>query len=127
MVQRCYKPGATKYEHYGGRGIEVCERWRNSFEAFIEDMGECPSRKHSIDRIDNEGDYEPDNCQWATQTQQGNNTRANHVITFDGKTMTMKQWANKTGIKYSTLAARLNILGWSVERSLTAPVKFHHP
>lgn len=122
MLERCNSPSHSSYHNYGGRGIAVCPEWK-SFESFLEDMGECPSNSHSIDRIDNDGNYEPGNCQWVTQTEQGNNTRANHVITFSGKTMTMKQWANETGIKYSTLAARLNILGWSIERSLTKPVK----
>lgn len=111
-----------KYGNYGGRGIAVCERWLNSFEAFLEDMGPRPSNKHSIDRINNDGNYEPENCRWATSVEQQNNRRSNVLFTFYGKTMTLTQWSHIAQIKPSTVEKRLK-RGWSEKEAFWTPVK----
>jgi hypothetical protein len=102
----------------------VCRRWRESFEAFYSDMGPRPTSGHSIDRIDNDGDYEPGNCRWATRSEQQNNRRASRYISFNGKRMTVEQWAEYLGMSRDTLTKRLN--NWSVERALTEPIDVKH-
>lgn len=120
MIGRCENENDAKYPDYGARGITVCRRWRESFEAFFEDMGPRPSIKHTLDRIDNDGNYEPGNCRWATKRQQGRNTRRNRMLTFDGETMCLADWAERTGIPRSVLQIRLRD-GWSIQRALTTP------
>lgn len=119
MLARCTKPRSTMYPSYGARGIRVCERWSTSFDAFLQDMGEPPTPKHSIDRIDNNGHYEPGNCRWADPKTQGNNARHNRIIEFRGESMTLSQWAERVGMRYQLIQARLSRLGWTVERALT--------
>lgn len=97
MIARCHCPGSTAYAGYGGRGISVCERWRSSVELFAADIGPRPSPKHSLDRRDNNGNYEPDNCRWATLMQQFSNTRSCRYITFQGITLTHAGWARACG------------------------------
>ena len=122
MKARCVVPSASGYENYGGRGIVVCDRWLNSFENFLADMGERPSKAHSIDRYpDNDGNYEPSNCRWATRKQQTRNTRANRRISFCGETLCVAEWAERVGIHCDTIYDRLK-LGWSIDRALTEPV-----
>jgi hypothetical protein len=122
---RCRNPNTTHYADYGGRGIKVCDRWRDSFADFFADMGPRPSANHTIDRIDNGGDYEPGNCRWATMSEQCNNRRTCRNLTFQGETHTVTEWAQIRGIAVDTLLARVR-LGWSVERALTTPVKPPH-
>lgn len=129
LKYRCLQPRCKRYADYGGRGIKVCERWL-TFKNFLADMGEKPTRKHSIDRIDNDGNYScghcddclindwPANCRWATDKEQGNNSRQVKWLTLDGKTLTLTQWSEKLNIGISTLSLRLKY-GWSVERALT--------
>lgn len=117
MITRCTNPAAINYANYGGRGITVCERWK-SFENFFADMGE-PATGTTLDRKDNERGYEPGNCRWATRAEQANNTRINHHITAFGETLTVSQWAERIGVKYQTLYARITRRGWSPEKSLT--------
>lgn len=105
ILQRCNNPRSPAYERYGGRGIKVCERWQK-FENFLEDVGRRPSSGHSIDRRDNDGDYCPENCRWATRIEQSNNTRRNILLTAHGKTQTLKQWSVELGINYGTLWSR---------------------
>jgi len=121
MIHRCTKKDDKNYHHYGGRGIGVCERWSVSFEAFYQDMGPRPNPSYSLDRIDNNGNYEPNNCRWATVQEQGNNRRTNTKITFKGQTMSIAQWSQVTGIDTSNLCKRIQA-GWPIERVLTEPV-----
>src|SRR6266436_4499546 len=92
MLTRCYNPRFNGYKYYGGRGITVCERWRHSFENFLADMGVKPSLKHSLDRIDCNGPYSPDNCRWATRLEQNANQRRIKLYTFGGETRHLKEW-----------------------------------
>lgn len=121
VLDRCGNVSNKDYLHYGGRGIAVCPEWK-SFEQFYADMGPRPSPKHSIDRKDNNGNYCKENCRWATRKEQHNNQRSNKMLTYNGETRTMSQWAEEAGISYSALRYRL-IRGWSVEKALTTPVK----
>lgn len=118
MIQRCFNPNNKRFKGYGGRGITVCERWRK-FHDFYADMGERPSGL-SIDRINNDGDYEPGNCRWATPKQQQNNLRTNAFIEFRGERLRKHEWARRMGISIGALFFRLQH-GWSIERALTTP------
>lgn len=123
MIYRCTNPNAHGYENYGGRGIRVCDRWARSFEAFLEDMGPRPSPKHTIDRIDNYGHYEPGNVRWATKKEQSRNTRRNHVLEHFGRSMTIAEWAEETGLSFTTITSRLD-RGWDVDRALSPDLAF---
>lgn len=118
MLSRCYGANHERYPRYGGRGITVCDRWRESPENFYADMGPKPTPGHSLDRIDNDGPYSPDNCRWATPAQQRANTSTSRMLTHNGKTMSMSEWSEETGVHMSTLCQRLK-RGWSVDRALT--------
>lgn len=121
MKQRCSRNYKGKKSHlYAGKGIKFCDRWM-SFENFLADMGEAP-KGLTIDRINSDGNYEPQNCRWATSKTQGNNTSANKIITYKGETKTLSLWADELSIKANTLNYRL-IRGWSVERAFNTPVE----
>lgn len=118
MRSRCHSPTNQDYKEYGGRGIVVCEEWRNSFEAFLRDMGE-PSTGLSLDRFpDNNGNYEPGNCRWTTSKNQGRNKRNNRLITFNGITAPLSEWAETTGLTITTIYTRFR-KGYSVEKILS--------
>ena len=103
--------------------MTVCERWQSSYAAFLEDVGPRPSPSHSLDRYpDNDGNYEPSNVRWATAAAQCRNRRSNVMIEYGGKRMCIKDWAVELGISCNTLRNRLKLLGWSVQKSLTAKV-----
>lgn len=120
MKGRCSNKKNSSFRNYGGRGIKVCERW-HKFENFYEDMGDKPINK-SIDRINNNGNYEPSNCRWADNYQQTNNRRFNVVLEFNGEKMTVSNWARHIDINAKSLYNRIH-LGWPTERILTEPVR----
>lgn len=120
MKQRCSNPKNPKYHLYGGRGIKVCDRWLDSFENFIWDMGRRPSDEYSLDRYPNmNGNYEPGNTRWATKLEQANNLRSTKQLTHDGKTQSQAEWARDLGISAITLRERLQ--NWSLEKALSTP------
>ena len=121
MTSRCSNPGDPNWEMYGGRGIQVCERWM-SFESFLSDLGKRPTST-SIDRIDSNGNYEPTNCRWATPEVQSNNKRNNRFVDFEGQRLTIAQWARAKDMSKQALIMRLNA-GWEVKRALTQPIRF---
>lgn len=121
MLTRCYNPRDEYYDDYGGRGIGVCERWRNSFEAFLEDMGPRPTQQHKIERLENDRGYGPENCVWATDVQQARNRRSNFVVEFSGKSQCLMSWCEELNLSYYTVRDRLRVLHWSVERAFATP------
>lgn len=122
MKSRCYNKNNISYKNYGGRGITVCDSWLTSFENFYKDMGEKPSPELSLERSNVNGNYECDNCYWATVFIQSNNKTNNVHIEFDGEGKTLREWASSTGISYNVLKRR-RLRGWSIKDLLTKPVK----
>lgn len=118
MIRRCTSPSAHNFARYGGRGVKVCDRWHH-FENFLADMGERPEGC-SIERIDNNGNYEPDNCRWATCKEQSSNMRVNRKLTFNGETLHLTEWARRLNMRPTTLRGRLQS-GWSVPDALSTP------
>ena len=129
IKNRCYNPNRKNYPRYGGRGITVCDEWmgENGYAIFREWAmkngydPEAPYMQCTIDRIDSNGPYAPWNCRWASMKEQANNMRTNRLLTYNGETKTMSQWAETVGIKADTIQCRLKYYGWSVEEALTIP------
>lgn len=123
LKKRCLNPKTEQYSNYGGRGITVCDEWRDSFQAFYDwAMANGYRDDLTLDRIDGNGNYEPSNCRWATWKEQQNNRRNNHFITYNGETKTLKQWSEQVGIDWDILYSRLK-KGWSVEKALTTKAR----
>lgn len=116
MKARCYNPKSQRFYTHGGRGITVCDRWKDSYENFVLDMGIKPEG-YTLDRIDNDKGYEPGNCRWATPKEQANNRRTNIFVEFDGQILTVKQWSEALGISFSALMKRLSRM--PVEKALS--------
>ena len=132
MLHRCRYTDKRNCRNHGGRGIRVCDRWQEphgqGFLNFLADMGPRPSMKHSIDRYpNNDGDYEPGNCRWATQKEQTNNTRRNVWIEHNGVSHTIAQWAALVGLDPGTLYSRIITGKWDIEKALTTPVRKYKP
>lgn len=123
MLSRCNNPNLADYPRYGGRGIVVCDRWANSFESFLADMGPRPSPQHSIDRFpNNNGNYEPGNVRWANKQEQARNRRSNIIVSFAGREMTLKEATEIAGLPYVAVYIRITRRGWSASRALTTPL-----
>lgn len=127
MKRRCYNKRNREYRNYGGRGITICDRWRTSFVNFLADMGPKPFPEATIDRYpNNDGNYEPGNCRWATRLEQGHNTRKVHLLTYNGETMPLRAWARKLGITHRTLSVRIE-RGWPPEKVFSPEHYFTPP
>lgn len=124
IMQRTENPKHVFFANYGGRGIKVCNRWKSSFLAFVEDMGTPPTDNHTIDRLDSDGDYTPDNCRWATRAEQARNRRDNIYVTHQGQTRSVIEWAETFNVSSAMLARRLRN-GWTMERATTKPLKIY--
>jgi len=122
MLQRCENPSIKYYKDYGGRGITVCAEWHDPVVFIDWALANGWRKGLTIDRINNNGNYEPSNCRWVTQKENNRNKRSNHLITFNGKTQTMAQWAEEVDIGPCTLRYRINNLHWPIERALTEPI-----
>lgn len=125
IVQRCENPRCKKYPDYGGRGISMCSRWRNSYAFFLEDMGPQPA-KHRIERKDNNGNYEPGNCRWATAKEQARNTRATRIVTYDGATCSLPEMCERHSLSYLLVYTRL-YRGWTIEEAIETPAQHRKP
>lgn len=121
MKMRCVNPNDEHFSLYGGRGIKVCDEWMRSYEQFFADMGEPPTSRHSLDRINVNGDYEPGNCRWVTQKIQTNNQRRNLYFTYQGETHTLKEWCEIKKLSYDKVRQRIQRLNWSFERAISEP------
>lgn len=127
MLARCTNQNENNYARYGALGVSVCERWRK-FENFLADMGERPSDRHQLDRYPNKtGNYEPGNCRWVTSKENNRNKNNNVVITFNGESLCMAEWAERIGIANELLWKRINTLGWPTDKALTTPVRYMTP
>lgn len=125
MLQRCYNPNDHSYKHYGGRGISICEEWKSNFKAFYDwAIPNGWEKALEIDREDNNGNYEPDNCRWVTPKVNSNNKRSNRFIEFKGIIKTAKEWAEEYNIPYTCFINRIGIYKWTIEKALTTKLKW---
>ena len=117
MRSRCFVPGDPAYKYYGGRGITVCDAWRHDYLAFLSCVGRKPSPCHTLDRIDNNGNYEPGNVRWATPTMQSRNSRGNRIVEINGESMCITEWSERSGTPRDSIQRRLEA-GWSPEKAV---------
>lgn len=122
MRERCLNPKHAKYMNYGGRGIRICERWMD-YSAFLADMGKRPGLEYSIDRIDPDGNYEPGNCRWAIDRDQRINKRNSRYVAWEGRMRSLPELCRERAMDYSTVAARIYVLGWSPEKAIGEPIR----
>lgn len=126
MRLRCTNPNNAAWPNYGGRGIAICEAWRDNPAQFYRDMGQKPSPLHEIDRIDNDGPYSPENCRWVLRKANDRNRRSNRLLTHAGETLTVAEWVERTGIGSSLIFYRIKA-GWATDRILTTPARAISP
>jgi hypothetical protein len=122
IKQRCLDQKSKNYLKYGARGIKICDRWKENYKNFVADMGHPPTNKHSIERINNDGDYEPNNCRWATASEQSRNRRSNVKITFNNETKILIEWCEYLKLPYKTICSRIRT-GWTPEKAFTTTIK----
>ena len=122
MKTRCLNPRSQKYPDYGGRGITIHQPWVDSFDSFLADMGLKPTPRHTVERTDNDGNYEPGNCRWATGPEQRRNQRRSFYVEWEGRRLLLVDIASEMGLSYSAIAGRLKN-GWDIERALTTPIR----
>lgn len=127
MLQRCRDKNYAYYNDYGGRGIKVCDQWKQFVPFRNWALANGYKDGLTIERVDNNGNYEPENCKWVTRKEQGNNRRTNHLITFNGKTQNIAQWSEETGLPFQLIIERINILKWTPQKALTTPARRHKP
>ena len=122
MKSRCFNFKSSYYQGYGGRGITMCDSWRDDFTAFLSDMGQCPEGL-TLERKDNDGPYSPENCVWATRQTQARNRRSSRYFTYNGQTKLLCEWSVELGLHYATILTRINRWKWSVEKALSTPAR----
>ncbi len=127
VISRCTNPKCKNFKDYGGRGIKVCDEWLNSFEAFFEHIGYCPNPQMSIDRIDNEGHYEPGNVRWATKKQQNRNTRKTTKVILNGIAEPLADLCERLNVDHELVRHRFLKYGWTLGESLFTPPKRYRP
>ena len=124
MKNRCYNQNDEKYELYGGRGLTVCEEWLHNFQAFYDwSIKNGYTEDLTIDRLDNNKGYSPENCRWATNWEQSNNKRTSRILILNGERHTIAEWSKITGINSRTIESRVGLYGWSDEKALTTPIR----
>jgi len=122
MILRCTDPRCASYPRYGGAGVTVYKPWFK-FEVFLQDMGHPPTEKHTIDRIDSSKGYEPSNCRWVTPVEQNRNRSIARYVQYNGESRCLAEWASCLRMSKKTLDKRINVLGWSIEKALSTPVR----
>lgn len=123
LLQRALNPKNARFKDYGGRGIGVCQRWRENFLNFLDDVGHRPTPNHSLDRIDNDKDYSPENCRWATRSEQQRNTRRSRMLTYEGETRCITEWSTIKGICEMTLHYRISVKGMPIKEAFETPLR----
>jgi hypothetical protein len=122
MIARCHDEDHERYHWYGARGIAVCDEWREDFHKFLDHVGRAPTEDHTIDRIENDGNYEPGNVKWSTWREQAQNRRGNVTLTHKGLTLVLAEWARRKNMDRRILWKRLNLFGWEVAEAIDTPV-----